>query len=623
MHARITPGPYSLDPEPGQTPFFFGEDSNKLLFGWLHSPDPAHGKQGKGVGVVLCNPFGFEEVAAHRGLRTLAIECASSGFPCIRFDYLGCGNSAGDEYTENQVQQWVESIRLAIEAIKILESVEQVILVGFRLGFSLAAMASENRSDVLGMVAVSPVVKGREYLRELRLLTSPENQDDACPNGIALAPSGFIVTDSTASEIQDIDLAEVKLGTKELLIIEEVQIPPRVDTWSQIAQRSKISVETMLSDGYLQLSADPQTSQVPSNLFGEIIRCVEEWSDVAQGAPGIAISNVACSDRDLVFTQCRPSDSIVNAGSSKGAHETIVSVPVGSRQLFGIVHESTRHVSERTVVFLNAGMVRNIGPNRMFVPLARACAQEGVRVLRFDFSAVGDSASQSVEGKNASYSHAAGEELAAVIRFVKQLGASEIKLVGLCSGAYHAFRGIVAGLPVHSAILINPLAFDQQDLEDEFDKSFATYEVLDLFANIKRQIHTGKFWMKLRRGQLDIKTLRKLVIRRFRFSIVLLTNSIFRKLNITHASDIVQDVRDALGYGTKLNFLFSESDPGFELLSRRIGNTLAQFRSNPNFLIDTIPNADHTFTNVSARSRLVRVLEHILISNDLPECLKR
>jgi pimeloyl-ACP methyl ester carboxylesterase len=103
---------------------------------------------------------------------------ASMGLPCIRFNYLGCGNSAQDEFSADQMRGWVACIHEAIEALKDLGNVERVILVGFRLGFSLAAKATEQRDDVYGLVAISPVIRGRNYVRELRLLSKSSTEDE-------------------------------------------------------------------------------------------------------------------------------------------------------------------------------------------------------------------------------------------------------------------------------------------------------------------------------------------------------------------------------------------------------------------------------------------------------------
>lgn len=629
MSAQITPGPYDGDLGSHQTPLYFGENNENLIFGCYHSPVTTAGKRPKDVGIVLCNPFGFEEVAAHRGLRNFALECSARGFPCMRFDYLGCGNSAEDEFADNLLQQWVDSIDTAIKTLKQLGSVEQIILIGFRFGFSLAALASVGREDILAMVAVSPVIRGRDYLRELRLSTSSDNIPSDNSSGIGLVPNGFIVSDATAADIQKVDLASIELGANRLLLIEELQVPSRVEAWSQSLQSSGTNIDTELIDGYLQLSTDPQTSIIPRKLFERIFEYVEGWNNSAISTADGSESFIGRDSRGPILSQSQSTNSSPAGGlttfSDRGGNvgeghaalcmkESIVSIPAGTQDLFGILHERTSGVSERAVIFLNAGTVRNIGPNRMFVPLAREWAGKGIRVLRVDFAGIGDSHSRAAEKGNASYSSKISDDLAAAVAFLRQLGSSEVILVGLCSGAYHAFRGAVAHVPVDSAILINPLAFDQQDLEDEFDKSYATYEVLDLFKNIKRQIRTREFWSKLRKRQLDTITLTKLINRRLRFSVNLMVNGLFRNLKMKHSFDIVQDLRDALGEGVALDFFFSESDPGLELLARRTGRTLAEFQKLKDFHIDIIPNADHTFTNVSARSRLVTKLNRLLES---------
>ena len=43
------------------------------------------------------------------------------------------------------------------------------------------------------------------------------------------------------------------------------------------------------------------------------------------------------------------------------------------------------------VILLNSGLVHRVGPNRVYVKLARRLAGLGLTVLRFDYSGVGDS----------------------------------------------------------------------------------------------------------------------------------------------------------------------------------------------------------------------------------------
>ncbi len=52
---------------------------------------------------------------------------------------------------------------------------------------------------------------------------------------------------------------------------------------------------------------------------------------------------------------------------------------------------AARPTDRPAAVILNAGIVHRVGPNRMFVTLARRLAAAGTFVLRFDLSGIGDS----------------------------------------------------------------------------------------------------------------------------------------------------------------------------------------------------------------------------------------
>jgi alpha/beta superfamily hydrolase len=61
--------------------------------------------------------------------------------------------------------------------------------------------------------------------------------------------------------------------------------------------------------------------------------------------------------------------------------------------LIGIVTSAARRNNEDKpgVVLLNPGIVHRVGPGRIYVKIARALAEQGFTVLRFDFSGIGDS----------------------------------------------------------------------------------------------------------------------------------------------------------------------------------------------------------------------------------------
>lgn len=144
-------------------PFFFGPQG-RPLFGCYHEPE---GWPAREQGVLICYPFGQEYIRSHRACHHLAAQVARAGFPALRFDYSGSGDSWG-EADEVDLDQWRADLRLAAAELRARSGVDQVVLVGLRLGASLALLAAPQTADLAGMVLWEPVVHGRAYLDELR-----------------------------------------------------------------------------------------------------------------------------------------------------------------------------------------------------------------------------------------------------------------------------------------------------------------------------------------------------------------------------------------------------------------------------------------------------------------------
>jgi uncharacterized protein len=143
-------------------PLFFGS-TGKALFGVYHPP---RSRETRDHGIVLCYPAGQEYMRAHRAFRQLAILLSKAGFPVLRFDYFGTGDSNG-ESEEASMEQWADDVGTAIQELKDNAAVERVSLVGLRIGATLAARAQERRPDVASVVLWDPVVDGAAYFREI------------------------------------------------------------------------------------------------------------------------------------------------------------------------------------------------------------------------------------------------------------------------------------------------------------------------------------------------------------------------------------------------------------------------------------------------------------------------
>ena len=123
--------------------------------------------------------------------------------------------------------------------------------------------------------------------------------------------------------------------------------------------------------------------------------------------------------------------------------------------LVGVIAESQADGSARgpVVVFLNAGMVHRVGPNRLYVRLARELSRLGFASLRFDLSGIGDSPPRA---DGSSLHDAALKDAREALDFAAAEGlGSSFVLVGLCSGADLAFRVALADERVVGGILID------------------------------------------------------------------------------------------------------------------------------------------------------------------------
>lgn len=142
--------------------FYFGP-SESYLFGAFH---PRQGVN-RNEAVVLCYPFGQEYMRAHKSVRRLAINLSSLGYPVLRFDYRGTGDSAGN-MDQVSADHWIEDIGHAIQEVMDMAAVGQVALVGLRLGSLLAAQAAARNSAVSRLVLWDPVTDGGGYVADIR-----------------------------------------------------------------------------------------------------------------------------------------------------------------------------------------------------------------------------------------------------------------------------------------------------------------------------------------------------------------------------------------------------------------------------------------------------------------------
>jgi exosortase A-associated hydrolase 2 len=127
-----------------------------------------HGGQNDRPAWVFCNPFLEEKVFCHPVYINFARRLSKEGWPVLRFDYEGDGDSEGD-YRTIGLREWVDDVEDAISLVRSKHPSRSVNLFGLRLGASIACFAAK-KSACTKLLLWDPVVDGRDYFQEcLRL----------------------------------------------------------------------------------------------------------------------------------------------------------------------------------------------------------------------------------------------------------------------------------------------------------------------------------------------------------------------------------------------------------------------------------------------------------------------
>lgn len=143
---------------------FFFSTGARPLFGAHHEATGA----ARDHGVIFAYPGPQEYMYAHYGFRLLATQLAQAGFPVLRFDWSGTGDSAG-ETEQACLADWRRDLQAAEEELRDVAHPARVSVVAFRLG-AIVAATTPFRAKLARLLLWEPVVNGRDYLAELRTI---------------------------------------------------------------------------------------------------------------------------------------------------------------------------------------------------------------------------------------------------------------------------------------------------------------------------------------------------------------------------------------------------------------------------------------------------------------------
>jgi alpha-beta hydrolase superfamily lysophospholipase len=582
------------------------------LFGWLHRP-PNDSKAG--IGVVICNPFGYEAICSHRGLRAFAEAITAAGMPALRFDYLGTGDSAEIDPNADQVQVWTRDVLAAADELRRRTGVGRVCLLGFRLGALLATLAASESNSVSALITIAPIVTGRRYLRELRTTrmaaslgldpseAASDNQD-ASAGGMEV--SGFAFSAATLAALAKVDLSTFQ--SPPMLVIESAMLAPGGRAPSAEVQERKTRVT--LPGLVEMLMTPPQFAQVPK----QVIAATVDWLLQLPGQTA-AITDRSAGRQNGDFDSAGAANVLTLAGNASAPQIILTEKPVSfgaDASLFGIVTQPPAgEIRRRAVVLLNAGADHHIGASRMYVSMARRWAQHGYVVLRMDLAGLGDSGTRPGRADDDVFPQEALDDIRTAIEFLRaSYGVGDVTLAGLCSGAYHALRAAVAGVSVNRILMINPQNYFWKPGETLNDLQLV--EVVRNPGLYRERLFSLAAWKRMLTGRVNILRILKIYMQRPLLAAESTLRNIARRLHLRLPNDLGTELEEIVARGVRVVFVFARGEPGIGLLKLQAGSSVKRLAERCH--IHTINSGDHVFTRSGPRAIMEKVVSQELFA---------
>jgi len=543
-------------------------------FGWFHPG-------GRARGVVLCGPVGEEADYVHGAWRELAEQLARGGLSTLRFDYPGLGASLDLAQRRDASTAWVESIKSAIDWLKTEAAIDDVAVVGMRLGAGLALRCARETGGVSRLVLIAPVVSGAAFQRELALTAMLSSAADSSANERARSVAASVFTAEQTFDVGNLRFSQDGQNpARQVLILSTASGDPCALGARLAALGAEVTQEAF--PGYAALMVQPDGALYPEVAFGKVV----DW--LRDGSRPSAAPSIPGALRGPLTAALRP----------PGALETPV-VFRDDAPLFGVLcRPDTPRKGRPGIIFMNTEAVAQAGTNRIWVSMARRFAADGFTSLRFDISGVGDSPGRTETAGRRPVMKEACADVGSAIGWLQTQGCSTITLVGFCWGAQLACNVALEDDRIARLILINsPRHFWDLETDKEPPRSLNTY--------LRRFLDFAK-WSSLLRGKISLVELAQFVGR----LIFLTLKSIYRWA--AGAEDLsakaIQRLRSLHTRGVQTGFFHGDDDTFLREIEDYLRVDRHQLAELLSIHTHFFPNVHHRFADDRSLAGLVQAV---------------
>jgi pimeloyl-ACP methyl ester carboxylesterase len=561
-------------------------------FGWLHTGTGGGGD----VAVMLCCGLIRDALDSHHSFRLLADRLAAAGYPTMRFDYPGTGDSCDTPDGECGVA-WLRSVQNGVDWLRAATGAQRIVLCGLRIGATLAALAAEHRNDIAGLILLAPVLRGHSYIQQLRV-------------------EAQLHSGSSTSRSDGLDFQELRLSPKAVALIGGMDLRK-----VELTPKQPVAVFARADSRLLSECLQAWTLRgVQTACFGfDGLEPMLRHNTQGEGVPA-DFSEIVAWLLKAVPAQANPETVPYLPAPIRMKHPGCIETPLRfgpDDRLFGILCCPDGPGADTALIIGNTGRDPHYGPARFAVGLARRLAAEGIASLRIDFAGVGDSIGH--DGKETLLSRLFEDDrtpdISAAIDALERQGYRRFGAHGVCAGAYHALHAALTDTRLETLLLINMPVFTWRDgdaIEYVARRTSSPRRYLTMLTR-RRQ------WLLLLRGQFNVLGILRAQCARLCGLAGRAWLSSLERLGFTQPGNFARNAMAILSRrGVRTLFLVAPEDPGFDILEQNFGRGAVGLRAFEGASMKVVPGMDHMLGARHARQAAADLIVNFLKTSSAP-----
>jgi pimeloyl-ACP methyl ester carboxylesterase len=557
-------------------------------FGWLHRPAGAQAE----MGVVLCNPFGYEALCTYHGWREFAEALAARGMPTLRFDYPGTGDSSGNEEDPQRLRAWLDSIKSAAAWLRAETGVTRLSLCGLRLGATLAALAAEELGGVENLVLLMPLGSGKSYIRELELqhqswLSAQHALGLSLDAEAAqtIGAHGFRLYPDSLEMLAKVKLEQSVRCPAQRVLLQDLSESARLKRLAAHYQAQGAQADLQIFSEYSMFLLDPSYSEPPAQAFDSVL----EWLGArAVTATRTAVELLGCAASARIdFAHGRETPVVFDGGR----YAAVFCQPL--RALEGAP----------AVLFVNTGGVHRIGDGRFTVLMARHLAAQGIASLRMDLSGLGDSLRRDEAlTLDRVYARYAVADAKAGVDWLVARGHAKTVMFGICTGAYVSLHTALAHPAVTACASVNLPFFVWGGARTRPGAQHVASSVV-----YRRAMRNPRKWLRLLTGQANGRAIIAELTRRLCARMTARASTALERLfgQSTPGGAVRRIALELERKGVQTSLMYGPLDEGLDELEIHFGPHGSRLGKLRNVTAKVVGKVDHALFSHAARDAVM------------------